>query len=380
MSQAAAVPTSVQVAKKHSSHIAGLDGIRAIAVLLVMLSHTAPGRLGLFIPAGLGVTIFFFLSGFLITTLLRREWSKTGDVSLRNFYGRRALRILPPLYLCYAVAEIFDRVILHTPVSTKEGFFSLLFYYFNYGYALDAYVHLHTFLPHGLSVAWSLCVEEHFYLIFPLVFLWLGRSSWPRRKQAGVLLGFCVLELAWRATMVLTHMRGADGWSYYATDARLDSILWGAWLALFANPLFQDRPLLPARLLTPAFWFAVVALIASSALRGQLYRDAIRYSLHGVLLLAIFSFVAARQQHWVVRALETPALRYIGWISYTLYLSHYIFLEAFEAWWPQSPVARMAATLLAAFVFSALMRFAVETPLLRWRNRLHREPHTPEAA
>ena len=280
--------------KPASSYIPGLDGIRAIAFLLVFLAHASPPGLAHYVPATLGVTIFFFLSGYLITTLLRKEFERTGTISLRDFYIRRALRILVPLYIVYGLAELVDRFICHGPGGTLAGFLSAVFYYFNYGYALGAYgIALNIFAPLGMSVIWSLCIEEHFYLLFPVVFLALNRSRLSRNARLFWMVGFCVLELVWRSVRVLGHFRAAADWNYYATDARLDSILCGAVLAMFANPILGDRTILPKRWQAPIFGASVTGLVLSLAIRNNLYRDAIRYTVQA-LLLSIGSALLSR--------------------------------------------------------------------------------------
>ena len=358
-----------------SSYIPGLDGIRAVAFMLVFCAHGTPAFISHFIPASLGVTIFFFLSGYLITTLLRREWERTGTVSLRDFYIRRGLRILVPLYLVYGLAQAVDYFIFHRQPGTLSGFLSSVFYYFNYGYALGGYgVVLNIYAPTGMSVIWSLCIEEHFYLIFPVVFLALSRSRLSQGSRMFWLIGFCVLELAWRSVRVLDHFRVVADWNYYATDARLDSILWGAVLAMFANPVFGDRSILPSRHQASVFGTAVLALICSLAIPGSLYRDAFRYTVQALLLCVIFSFVVSRSEHRSVRWLEWPWVRYIGWTSYVLYLCHYLILSTVGStlhWVP-----RILIGFLLSLGFATAMRYAVELPLQRLRSRFR---HVPES-
>src|SRR5262249_9481143 len=130
-------------------HIPSLDGIRAVAVSIVFLFHAAHGVF----PGGVGVTIFFFLSGFLITTLLRLEAEQAGRVSLRNFYLRRALRILPPMYITLAGATLAS-VVIRDPLSMPVLAFQALHFT---NYLMD---HESSF-PIGTIVLWSLAVEEH---------------------------------------------------------------------------------------------------------------------------------------------------------------------------------------------------------------------------
>lgn len=367
--------------KKSSSYIAGLDGLRTIACFLVFFAHTSWGRMQQIVPATLGVTIFFFLSGFLITTLLRREFAKTGTISLRDFYIRRALRILVPLYITWGLAELIARFVLHHDAGTWQGALSMIFYYFNYGYALGdiGYV-LNIFAPLGMSVTWSLCIEEHFYFIFPVLFLAMSRSRLRQVTKRNLLIGFCLLELAWRATRVLLHFRSIEVWNYYATDTRLDSILWGAVLAMFWNPLFGDRTVLPRKRAQLAFGAAVLVLLLSLAIPGQLYREAFRFTLQALTLIVIFSFIVSDSGHWSVRWLENPVMRYLGWTSYVLYLSHYMFFFTFEHLFTLNHWVLLLLTLAVTVAFATLMRYTVELPLQRLRARFRRVPEHDRGA
>jgi peptidoglycan/LPS O-acetylase OafA/YrhL len=166
----------------HSSfYIPGLDGIRACAFLMVFLAHALRGAVARFVPATLGITVFFFLSGYLITTLLRRERALTGSVSLRDFYLRRALRILAPLYVVYALAAAVARFALHDSAGNGLGLLSVFFQCYNYTGQLLG----HAQTPDGMTVLWSLAIEEHFYLLFPVAYLLL-RALAPRRHVARV--------------------------------------------------------------------------------------------------------------------------------------------------------------------------------------------------
>ena len=148
-----------------SFDIPSLDGIRAIAVLVVFVGHGFTVQESF--PGHVGVTIFFFLSGYLITTLMRREISRTGTVSLGKFYLRRALRILPPAYL--AVAASMAVVVLGIVDATVRpfGVLSELFMFTNYYISSGG----RDYLPPATSQMWSLAVEEHYYLVFPAMVL-----------------------------------------------------------------------------------------------------------------------------------------------------------------------------------------------------------------
>jgi peptidoglycan/LPS O-acetylase OafA/YrhL len=167
-----------------------LDGLRAIAFFFVFIAHAQPFKV---LPGGFGVTVFFFLSGYLITSLLRDEARKTATISLKGFYLRRVLRIFPP---CYLTVIIVTALAAAGIVYNRESYASLVsafLYFSNYWNTLGW-----GNLPAGLGILWSLAVEEHYYLLFPLLYAWFVRRSIGRRHQAGTLIGVCFAALAWR--------------------------------------------------------------------------------------------------------------------------------------------------------------------------------------
>ncbi len=354
---------------KASNYIPGLDGIRAIAFLLVFWAHALPG-ISFYIPATLGVTIFFFLSGYLITTLLRRELASTGTIALGNFYLRRVLRIFVPLYVVYALAA-FAHLVQHQSAGNWSGVCSMLFYYYNYAMALD----VKAWVPLGMNVIWSLSVEEHFYILFPLAYLLLARRRVAQASVTRVLIGVCVLELLWRAVLVITH-HDQPLWTYYATDARLASILWGSLLALTNNPVFSaanggsDRSILPSRHRGLAFAAALLMLVATLVPRSFLYRESLRYTLQALALYVIFSYVLTNSGNRCVAWLEWKPLRYLGWISYVLYLCHDAILSLLTPIWPGRFAISGTRAFVLSIAFAVLMRHTLELPLQRLRNTL----------
>ncbi len=356
-------------AKHGSSYIPGLDGIRAIAFLLVFGAHATPGNVSHYVPATLGVTIFFFLSGFLITTLLRKELVRTGTLALRDFYIRRTLRIFIPLYIVYAISVPFTRYVLHQFSGNILGAVSIALYFYNYAIVLG----MKALPSEGMDVAWSLSVEEHFYILFPLLLLVMTRRKLSFERQTHILLGLCGLDLAWRLVLCL-HFHQEAAWTYFATDARFDSILWGCVLALRNNPVFGDRSILPPRREALTFAGGVALMLCTLIPFGTLFRESIRYTLQAVSLYLIFSFAIAHIRHPFVRWLEWRPLRYIGWISYVLYLSHRLIADWTEHLFPGRVFLSAPLALLLAILFATAMRYTVELPLQRLRARFRKVP------
>ncbi len=195
--------------------IPSLDGLRGVSFLIVFVAHAGLDKI---IPGRVGVNIFFLLSGYLITTLMIREREKTGWISLKLFYLRRSLRIFPPMYSIMAATLIYLAVVHHLEGITFVGVCSQLFYYQNY------FFHGGKGLIPGLGVLWSLAVEEHFYLFFPLLMLlFVARFKMSYREIAICLLWMCGAILVWRTFVVLTFSNGLE-WARAPTDCRAASI------------------------------------------------------------------------------------------------------------------------------------------------------------
>jgi peptidoglycan/LPS O-acetylase OafA/YrhL len=363
--------------KKSSTYIPALDGLRAIAFFCVFGAHTNGRTFGNYVPATFGVTLFFFLSGYLITTLLRGEAQKTGTIALKDFYIRRALRIFIPMYIAFVVSELVGKLAFGDWHLNRLGFFSAIFYFYNYARMFPP----EPLLPRGFDVTWSLSVEEHFYLLFPLMYLTMLRSRLSREIQVRILLVLCIAGLCWR-TYVSYHNFPAD-WTYYATDCRFDSILWGCLLALWTNPVYDATPRLLERwggALAALSFFIILGTMAVGKLhfitdpQNLRYQDTLRYSLQGFCLYFIFFFAISNINHWSVHWLENRVLRYVGWLSYSLYLVHMSFEHAIElhprfSSWITSP-----AVFAASFAYAIALRHLVELPIQKLRAKYR---HTP---
>ena len=291
--------------------IPSLDGIRAISVLIVVLGHSGLQTL---VPGGLGVTIFFFLSGYLISTLLLTEQERTGLINVPHFYARRVFRLMPPLLVSLAVAYGLTYEGLLGGGITSQGLAAQLLYFANYyGLFFDP----GNTIPDGTGILWSLAVEEHFYIFYPLLMmLLLGRALRPR--TIGVLLGIlCIGVLAWRIHLV--HSPGfISDRTYYASDTRIDSIAYGCLLALVMNPVRQRSRTgsmsLPQWALLAA---AAGALLFALVYRDPVFRETARYSIQGIALMPIFYFAVRFADAPLFRVLNTPWAMTLGTYSYT---------------------------------------------------------------
>lgn len=344
-----------------TTQIPSLDGLRAISILLVFASHVGFGHV---IPGGFGVTIFFFLSGYLITILLTREYDQYQGISLFAFYGRRIIRLAPPILLTLLVSYVL------LFLSLAEGAFDLgtlvsqIFFYYNY-HSLWAAT---SQTVDGLGILWSLAVEEHFYLIWPMLFIALAvmqRAVW----YVGALL-LCVL--VWRC--VRWYVFGSYEWDIYiSSDTRMDSILYGCLLALMqwrgdAARIFSHAPAARISMLV----VATVILLACFVIRGDAFRSTLRYSLQGIALMPFFYYAVQRPDDLLFRVLNWQPMRRIGQWSFTIYLIHFVVIKAliFNGVTGEGTALLVVLSLGVSILYAALVYEWLEKPLHPLRRRM----------
>ena len=344
--------------------VPALDGLRAVAVLVVVVHHI-PAIVPSFNstrPAGgyFGVDIFFVLSGFLITALLLREQVNTGSVRFRAFYARRALRLLPALVILLVVYDLYvwtTGLPLHAAVAHAV---SILFYVQNLP---------HPFF-HGATPAfgplWSLAVEEQFYVVWPLVLvlaLGIRRRTWV----VVTLMVTAIAALDIHQAVVFGHVKGfALVLLYERTDYRASSLLVGALLAqLWVRGKTPTRGLRPAAWI--AFAFAVVCIARIHATDPFLYRGG--FTVFAVAIAV--TILAVLESSWSVkRILSVAPLRAVGRVSYGLYLWHMpAFLVVYRYGSHLGALSRLLLGLTLAATFTYASWALVERPILRWKNR-----------
>ncbi len=352
-------------------NIPSLDGIRAFSFGVVFLAHAG---LGQWIPGGFGVTVFFFLSGYLITTLLRLEAAKKGTVSLRSFYLRRALRILPPFYLVLAIAlALTFASILPGPLQ-PGAVLSQALYFANYwiiGHGAGGQAS-------GTGVYWSLAVEEHFYLLFPLLYLFFLRRRLSPKSQALLIWSLCAAILVWRCVLVYVLHSSPDR-TFMASDTRVDSILFGCALAVYGNPILDT-----VRRVPEAIWKRVLLPLGIAAILGSPFldhqaRESVRYSLQGLALYPIF-VAAIRWPQWLpFKILNLRSVKFVGVLSYSLYLLHQVVIYAIYQQTEEPTVLKGAVAFVIALAAAWVIYEVVEKPSARLRRRLEAVP-TPGPA
>lgn len=372
----------------HRRHWVAIDGMRAFAVVAVLGFHLDPThRPGWnpLRPAGgyLGVDVFFVISGFLITSLLLGEWDRRGQISFRNFYARRALRLFPALG---ATLVIGLAILFSLPASTYThlvrqptllGLPWVVFYVGNWDLALRSPTSLALFIH-----TWSLAVEEQFYLLFPVTFGFLLRRNRRRLALAIGLLGVSLAEMAFRGVLV-TAARWPLNHVYYATDTHSDGLLLGAAVAVLVSV-----PSVAGVLRTrPARRVVGMATVGSCVLLGLLILRSNQLTPFGV---AWATTLAVGATTIVVINVVTGPLRPIRWVlelgpvvwvgrrSYGLYLYSFVIdqLIAGNVKDLHPDQARLMA-LAASFLAAGLSYRFLERPFLDRRRPFQRTEALP---
>jgi peptidoglycan/LPS O-acetylase OafA/YrhL len=323
-----------------------LDGLRGVAVLLVLVYH-----LPFSVPnAGdVGVTMFFTLSGFLITTLLLEERSTSGKIDLRRFYQRRALRLLPALIAMLAVIVALDLLVGSQAGYRRPALFSLLYVA---NWAIIQGVDFHH-----INHLWSLAVEEHFYLIWPLTMLFVLHH---RHKHLLLWIAIAGAVASWGIRVWLFTSDASLPRILYATDARLDGILIGCIFAILGWERIRHVP-------SAATVAALAAIGTGIVIPDHWFQFTVGQSAVPAATIVIIAGCLLNQG--ARTALDRRPLVPIGRISYGLYLWHlpiYGFVFKYGASMPRA-VQSIAAVLLSFAVASFSYRF-IERPFLRLKR------------
>jgi peptidoglycan/LPS O-acetylase OafA/YrhL len=388
--------------RSRNDRVGPLDGLRAIAVMAVITFHA----LTQWTPGGFfGVDIFFVLSGYLITSLLIAERDKTGTLSLRKFWIRRARRLLPALFFMLAavgiVATLFPNVLgsadlLGDTVAT-------VFFVANWHLLAEKVSYFATVgHPSPLLHTWTLAIEEQFYLVWPIVLFFvlkarrLGQADegpgqadegpgqaeegpsprWTspamRRRRLGVVLALASLGALGSATLmaVVTPLGTVSNRAYYGTDTRAQGLLVGAALAAAVALWGPATRKGSTRALSVAGVAGLLGLVAMC----RLVSETSDFAFHGGFLTlalsaaAVVACVGALPRHPVSLVLGWTPIRYIGRISYGMYLWYWpVLLVLTGARTGLSELALFVLRVSVIVVLAAISHHLIETPVLRGR-------------
>jgi peptidoglycan/LPS O-acetylase OafA/YrhL len=340
--------TSVSNTKPMTSgRIPSLDGIRGVCILLVVASHTVGSsnfRALYFLGgvAAVGLVVFFVLSGFLITTVLKREHLRTGTISLKNFYIRRFLRIFPVAYSYIGVVAVlsFLGIIGLRPHDLA----------FAVSYLMDFHHDRAWYLGH----LWYLTVEEQFYLLWPIIVTILG-------FRRGLFLALAALAAIPLSRIAIPLWLPSLSPTFGVPDGT-ESILTGCILALSfqwmtTKRLFMSK--LFSLVLLPAVAFRIYTWNRYEVVHG------LSYLLNILIALAVFRCIAVPGDR-LGRIINSKALMFVGGLSYSIYVWQQLFLP------PSPPGSSFPSNLLAAIAVALCSYYVIERPCLKLKDRFTR--------
>jgi len=339
-------------------YIPGLNGIRALAVLIVVIAHMGLSHI---VPGGFGVTVFFFVSGFLITRLLIAEHDKNGNIGLKQFYIRRLIRLYPALLFM-----VFGTVLAYGLLGWGGPMFGELFSAVFYGtniYQVGARIGGELpFMP--WTHLWSLAVEEHFYLIFP-AFLILFNGRWPQILNRLVIV--IAVILLWRIIIYTQTSLPEAQYTEMMTDTRIDSLVWGCVLSVWLH-VKEDMKRLSWLL---GYWpvaIAFAAILASFLIRDEAFRYTVRYTVQGLALFTLFlNLFFSKKFRGVISILEWKPLAWVGVMSYGLYLWHVPIIDMCIRILGESVQAYLLG-LPASILMASLSYYVIEKRFLGFRK------------
>ena len=347
-------------------YVDSLDGIRALAVAAVFLYHTAIGSQ----PGGfLGVSTFFTLSGFLITSLLMRERDRTDTIALPNFWSRRIRRLAPASFLNVALVLAITVTVPSAWPRTGMGWDTVSVFgnVSNWRIIAEGGTAVTRFLS-PYSPLWSLAVEEQFYVVFPVVVLAVGAVAAGRSRRALAWVCGAGVVASILASLLITPSAAfgpsAPLMEQFRTDVRMGEILVGSLLAL-AVPAWR---VVNERFADVLGW----AGLAATLVIWQVAREPQAWIVHGGLVLVAVASAAlvygALAEGSLAKVLALPPLRYLGRISYGVYLFHWpIFLATRDIFYSDNRPALFVTRVVLTLVVAALSFHLVEAPIRHGR-------------
>ncbi|MGH9515531.1 MAG: acyltransferase family protein [Terriglobales bacterium] len=354
---------STALSQRLAGRIPSLDGLRAVAVLLVIFNHLGVPHA----PEGRGVLTFFVLSGFLITWTLLRESDSCGDVSIRNFYIRRGLRIFPAFYIFWVLHFAITWLMQGRPSASAWADYAAAFFYVrNYRRAMS--VHPHQYFGH----TWALSIEEQFYLLWPWLLRFFQKDL---RRLSFVLIGI-IAAVDFYRIILFFEFHVSRAWLNFSFDSRVDHLLVGCLLAvLLKRDIMQEF----WAFITSRVWISLLVfglIVASIALDGR-YGLAYKFGvgfvvdplLTAVLLVQVIVFANTRVWGW----LNWSLTRFVGRISYSMFL-----YQAVTNYWAthllknHSRSVVVAAALSLAVLLGSASYYLIELRFLRLKTKFIR--------
>ena len=354
-----------------AKYLPSIDSLRALAVLAVIIYHIDVN----YLPGGfLGVDLFFVLSGYLISSLIIKEYKKTGTLNLYNFYMRRARRLLPAVYFMITVCLVF--MVLFNGVLLRKSHLDAVFGYIyssNWWYIFHKLNYFDSFGAQSpFKHLWSLAIEEQFYMFFPLIFLIFNRRKKEEGKEPSLSKNFLYIVLGLILISLITHILLFDinniNRIYFGTDTRAFSLLVGVVGALLypidklSNPTNSKENLAYSVVSIISISILITIMFYTTEYNTWLYRG-------GFLLVAVLGLIiiisSGKQHTFISKALSFKPIVFIGKISYSLYLWHFPIIVLTT---PVSEIGNpnlfyVTLRIILTFIVATLSYLVVETPI-----------------
>ncbi|HGZ5793497.1 TPA: acyltransferase family protein [Staphylococcus aureus] len=348
---------------KKMRYMPGLDGLRAIAVLGIIIYHLNKQWLT---GGFLGVDTFFVISGYLITSLLLKEYDDTGIIKLKSFWIRRLKRLLPAVIVLLMVVGTATLLLKSDNIiRVKHDIIAAIFYVSNWWYiAKDVnYFEQFSFMP--LKHLWSLAIEEQFYIFFPVILVTLLLTIKKRYKIGFIFWGVSIISLG--LMMFIYSINGDHSRVYFGTDTRLQTLLLGVILAFLWPPfkLKNDPPKVVKYVIDSIGSLSFIVLI----LLFFIINDETNWIYDGgfYLISILTLFIIASVVHpstWIAKIFSNPVLVFIGKRSYSLYLWHFAVISFVHSYYVdgQIPVYVYFIDISLTIIFAELSYRFIETP------------------
>ena len=354
-----------------AKYLPSIDSLRALAVLAVIIYHIDVN----YLPGGfLGVDLFFVLSGYLISSLIIKEYKKMGTLNLYNFYMRRARRLLPAVYFMITVCLVF--MVLFNGVLLRKSHLDAVFGYIyssNWWYIFHKLNYFDSFGAQSpFKHLWSLAIEEQFYMLFPLIFLIFNRRKKEEGKGPSLNKNFLYIVLGLILISLITHILLFDinniNRIYFGTDTRAFSLLVGVVGALLypmdklSNPTNSKENLAYSVVSIISISILITIMFYTTEYNTWLYRG-------GFLLVAVLGLIiiisSGKQHTFISKALSFKPIVFIGKISYSLYLWHFPIIVLTT---PVSEIGNpnlfyVTLRIILTFIVATLSYLVVETPI-----------------
>ena len=354
-----------------AKYLPSIDSLRALAVLAVIIYHIDVN----YLPGGfLGVDLFFVLSGYLISSLIIKEYKKTGTLNLYNFYMRRARRLLPAVYFMITVCLVF--MVLFNGVLLRKSHLDAVFGYIyssNWWYIFHKLNYFDSFGAQSpFKHLWSLAIEEQFYMFFPLIFLIFNRRKKEEGQSSSLNKNFIYIVLGLILISLIIHILLFDinniNRIYFGTDTRAFSLLVGVVGALLypidklSNPTNSKENLAYSVVSIISISILIIIMFCTTEYNTWLYRG-------GFLLVAVLGLIiiisSGKQHTFISKALSFKPIVFIGKISYSLYLWHFPIIVLTT---PVSEIGNpnlfyVTLRIILTFIVATLSYLVVETPI-----------------